>query len=920
VALARALPERTRREGARRTVVVEAPAGAGKSRLLDEVMASATMPVSAAGGSRDGLHTPYGVAMDLLGLQLGHPVGADAEQRLFARFDAMVAGGPLLVIVDDAQWADAGSLELVTRMVQASRDLPMAMLLAVRPEPVRPQLTRLVRRPDVEVVGLPPLDAMDLDVLVREHTGHWPGPRLRTLLAASAANPLQAVTTLEDLRRDGAVRTDLRARGLGERLVELVGDASGPGPGSGSASLSGPGLPTVADLVAQRVAQLDGRPREVARALAVCGANTALETLAAVLTVEPVVLVEPAQALVDAGLVVFDGDRLGFSHDAYREAVYEAVPAPLRKVLHVAVAERAAVLDRARHLIAGQASATAVLEAVEQAEEELRNAPAVEADLLEQAAGLPEDDSDVAVRLAAGRARALARSGQMLRAEGVARSALVVARDPAVVGELRRVVIFSLSTRGDVDGALAALGEALAAPLPDRVRQVLAEHQHYVSLMGGRAPLDTPLSDGRPLTLNGIVAEVLRHYLTGATQQALELAWEASRRYGSPEVDPNEGQSVDTWPPLVELAHSGPAGAAAALAEVIRLREERGLGFLALAHQMTAASVDMLGGRLSDAAAQFDAALEWAAEREMGWTSSAVGSRAMIDVWRGEVGKAVELLESAGDIGALFLGLPQPDRARVAILEAERHYREAADRARRVWASVARLGAVNWMTMVAPELARVAVRAADDDLVQQLRAGLADLPRPGPRGLAPSLALADAMLGDPAELSASGVAAAQMAHDIGDRVTELAALEEAACAEAAWGDGGRARELARQTLIIAEECGARGTAARIRGRMRAAGVRLGSTAPRQRPTTGWASLTPTEGQIADLVAAGLTGPEIGDRLHISPRTVQTHVSHVLGKLGLANRVELAAAVAARTARDARDRRDDRGDRGERRSR
>lgn len=136
MALARALPERIRREGACRTVVLEEPAGAGRSRLLDEVKASATMPVTAAGGSQDGLHTPYGMAMDLLGVQLGHPVGADAEERLFARFDAMAAGGQLLVIVDDAQWADAGSLELVTRIVQASRDLPVAMLPAVRPEPV----------------------------------------------------------------------------------------------------------------------------------------------------------------------------------------------------------------------------------------------------------------------------------------------------------------------------------------------------------------------------------------------------------------------------------------------------------------------------------------------------------------------------------------------------------------------------------------------------------------------------------------------------------------------------------------------------------------------------------------------------------------------------------------------------------------
>jgi DNA-binding NarL/FixJ family response regulator len=58
-------------------------------------------------------------------------------------------------------------------------------------------------------------------------------------------------------------------------------------------------------------------------------------------------------------------------------------------------------------------------------------------------------------------------------------------------------------------------------------------------------------------------------------------------------------------------------------------------------------------------------------------------------------------------------------------------------------------------------------------------------------------------------------------------------------------------------------------------------------------------LTPTEQLVADLVATGLNGPEIGRRLHVSPRTVQTHVSHALGKLGLTNRVELAAAMTTR---------------------
>jgi DNA-binding CsgD family transcriptional regulator len=49
---------------------------------------------------------------------------------------------------------------------------------------------------------------------------------------------------------------------------------------------------------------------------------------------------------------------------------------------------------------------------------------------------------------------------------------------------------------------------------------------------------------------------------------------------------------------------------------------------------------------------------------------------------------------------------------------------------------------------------------------------------------------------------------------------------------------------------------------------------------RKRPSTGWASLTPAEQDVARLVAEGLANKEIADRLFISPRTVQAHLTHI----------------------------------------
>jgi len=66
---------------------------------------------------------------------------------------------------------------------------------------------------------------------------------------------------------------------------------------------------------------------------------------------------------------------------------------------------------------------------------------------------------------------------------------------------------------------------------------------------------------------------------------------------------------------------------------------------------------------------------------------------------------------------------------------------------------------------------------------------------------------------------------------------------------------------------------------------------------RKRPTTGWASLTPTERDVVRLVSEGLGNNAIAARLFVSPRTVQSHLTHVYTKLGLSSRVQLVQEAA-----------------------
>ena len=103
---------------------------------------------------------------------------------------------------------------------------------------------------------------------------------------------------------------------------------------------------------------------------------------------------------------------------------------------------------------------------------------------------------------------------------------------------------------------------------------------------------------------------------------------------------------------------------------------------------------------------------------------------------------------------------------------------------------------------------------------------------------------------------------------------------------------------------VYERVGARTDRDRLLARTRALGLRRGSRESQRTVTHGWASLTATESRVTTLIRDGLTNREIGARLFISPRTVQTHVAHILTKTALRSRVEVATAASNLSRMDA----------------
>ena len=66
---------------------------------------------------------------------------------------------------------------------------------------------------------------------------------------------------------------------------------------------------------------------------------------------------------------------------------------------------------------------------------------------------------------------------------------------------------------------------------------------------------------------------------------------------------------------------------------------------------------------------------------------------------------------------------------------------------------------------------------------------------------------------------------------------------------------------------------------------------------RKRPASGWESLTPAERDVIRLLSEGLSNKEIAARLFISPRTAQTHLTHIYSKLNLSSRVAVVQEAA-----------------------
>lgn len=822
-------------------------------------------------------------------------LAAAAAEQLIALVDELCQDGPAVLVVDELQWADSTTVAVWSRLARSARQRPLLLIGLLRPVPRRDDLRSLFR-----IVGpgerlrLRPLAEPAALELVTALAGGKPGVELERLAAGAAGNPLYLTELVDALTRSSCLEVDTAGN------VELTGSAT---PDS---------LP---EAIADRLDFLSEAARTVLRAAALLGDGFSVEDLVTVTNSSLAVLLPALDEARAAGVLVAAGDDLAFRHPLIRQALYDEMPTAVRVAWHQsaawALAEASAPVERVARQLLPMVSTTdsrvpvpawAVRWLLDVATPLIGQAPAVAVALLRRAVRDTPLGDAVTGALAGRLADAYYRDGNVAQAERIACRALDHVRDPDVLVDLHTTVALCRGLTGRSAESLAVLGEAVAQP------GLEARHRARLLVLIARTHRDLGEFDNAARVATEALAELGAAEDRWATGWALHvLSMVAMTRGEWTEALPLFERAIPIArgdPALVDLTlllrinQSITFGALDrsddALAAAGRARElaDR-MGSLMRLTQVQSALGQLLlaAGRWDDALAEVDVLAD--ERKDPSVVCCDHGVAAIIHFHRGETAAAQRHLD---------LAAPHAERIGDWVVESLVRARSLAfehdgapERALEVLTDV--LTGEDAREELLADAVRLAVatgdRAAAEEIEARVREIAAASPVPHRRAL--GMYCRGLLDGDAAEL----LRAAESYRAAGRPLSEANALEAAAVAlaEAPSGDRGPARDAFTGAIELYSGLDAHWDVARLRARFRPFGIRRGPTVKHRQVTQGWDSLTPTEVRIAALVVEGLSNPQIAGRLYLSPRTVGTHISHILTKLGVHSRIDIAREAA-----------------------
>jgi DNA-binding CsgD family transcriptional regulator len=924
---------RDARDGIGSVVVLEGPAGKGKSRLLRLAADLARREgVRVLGGSGSELerHFPFGVAIQLfepwwlsadeheraatLGgaagpavalLQQG-PGAADSDagyatvHGLF-RLTAALATAPrdvekptpLVMLVDDAQWADGPSLRFMAYLAERLADMPIALIVAMRPgEPGA----------DAEGLGALRVAAGDWLLRLQSLTPDAVGqvvtaefPEADDAFCAACAritggNPFLLLELLDQVRAD-ALEPNRETAG---RLDELAPDA-------------------VLDTMVARLGTMPPKVRSVALAVAVLGDGAALRHVAALTEMATAEAAEAADALADMHLFC-RGEPLAFVHPLIRQAVQRSISPLVWGQEH---ARAAVILDRdaqpeeviAPHLLAAPAQADPRAVTI------LRSAArkALASGAVSSAVGLlrralaeaaREDHGDLLAELAQAEVQA-----GLPEAAARLTDAIAICEEPRQRAELALTLGAAHYRNGDYGSAVTVLAGAMLDTRHDDAElaeEIAAAHFSALTLVPALAAeterrgarLLASLTDQPSPAQRTAIAHLALHQAIAGRPRA-EVRRLADLAWGDGELLETDGRLRSSWTMV-----------AGALHVVDELERSLELCDAALAHARAREATEALAiaqhcrvwplyerGEITAAAQAARSAIDVLPTSRLGYQPTSYAAIAACHIQQGRLSDA--------------------ERALAVIEQPELH---RGDRLPALLAIRAQL-----------RLAQHRPQEALDDAVAAGRKWEAELGPPSPgtlpwRGTAAMAHLALGRTEAARELAGEELALARqigvsraVIHDLcllglvegGDdglaRLAEATALgaehpPRLATVSALIALGGALRRdnqrtAAREPLTAALElCRHTGATALAL----AAQTELGVSGARRRSDSLWGpeALTPSERRVAELAMEGLTTREMAESLFVTPKTIEFHLRHIYQKLGVNSRDKLSGALGS----------------------
>jgi DNA-binding CsgD family transcriptional regulator/phosphoserine phosphatase len=915
--------------GSGRTVLITGEAGIGKTALLRETLdeqpngpAGEGMRVVRAQGRELEQQYPYGVVLQLfektvaqhrdidllagaaslasLLFRRDEPAGTDAPAEpfpilhgLFWLVANLAERGPMVLAVDDAHWADLASLRFLHYLAQRLADLPVCLLLTVRPERSWPaELRQIAEIPASQQVRLSELSLAAVQQLMAAEGLPATDALAQTVWQATGGNPFFISQVLRHMSADEA------------RTMRIVAPE------------------TLTRRVLGRVERAGDVARRVAEALAVLGGSARLRAIADLAGVDLTPATDAIGMLADRGIVQING-QVSFIHPIVQAAVYESIDRMRRGELHRiaarSVAADPAELDAAAiHLLSvppmSDAWVVDLLEVAAQRAME-RAAPETAIDYLRRAIEEPPVQ-DRRVDLLVQLARSHTTKGDGIeavacfsRALGLSESARERASVLYELGQARLVSAQWKAAAGDFERGLQELA---SVGVDDTAQDPLAAELEAGSIAAGLIAMQP----GEHIERR--VAKMLAapDLAPGARQLAASAAFQAATQGRTTAAEQVElgmtalrgetterllvtGQAIELVAGVL-LAADELELDRAILTDAIEVAQRTGQYAKFCSLSYCRAGPNIWTGRLAEGVADAQVAVGGV---DRGWetffpAASAALSLALLE--RDELDAAAAALDIDDarwsvqlDYQVMTVG------ARGRLAEARGDLAAALNAYRSVERVCTSLGLRNSDTilpfrgLLAVLLARSgdrAARAEADALVAEDLAVAAQWDTARYRGIA--LRATGLVEGGVRgiELLRESVELLEKSQSVIERLRTMLSLG-AALRRA--GQLTEARELLRRTLDAAHRCGAR-----LIERQAAEELRLAGARPRRYELTGVGALTPAELRVASMAAAGRSNRDVAQALFDTTKAVEYHLGNAYRKLGIATRGELPRALGA----------------------